>query len=230
MNLDALKNMDVNDLLEKLKGQSHLLKDKKLLTKVGLGLGSILIFLIIYYGFVNPLVQEQNIKLAEMNENKNNITTFGENIIKLNQVIKKIQPEFEKNSKLFHSAEEVEGLYQNISNFAISNGLNIINLKVQEKKPVMKKIQQSQDQSQEQSQEQQKNQQDPNAPQVEYFQIPVAFEIQGNYLGYLKFRRALSKSNKVINFDNEKITVNDKGGISSKGTLSIVGLPGQYDK
>jgi len=230
MNLDALKNMDVNDLLEKLKGQSHLLKDKKLLTKVGLGLGSILIFLIIYYGFVNPLVQEQNIKLAEMNENKNNITTFGENIIKLNQVIKKIQPEFEKNSKLFHSAEEVEGLYQNISNFAISNGLNIINLKVQEKKPVMKKIQQSQDHSQEQSQEQQNNQQDPNAPQVEYFKIPVAFEIQGNYLGYLKFRRALSKSNKVINFDNEKITVNDKGGISSKGTLSIVGLPGQYDK
>ena len=226
MNLDALKNMDVNDLLEKLKGQSHLLKDKKLLTKVGLGLGSILIFLIIYYGFVNPLVQEQNIKLAEMNENKNNITTFGENIIKLNQVIKKIQPEFEKNSKLLHSAEEVEGLYQNISNFAISNGLNIINLKVQEKKPVMKKIQQSQ----EQSQEQQNNQQDPNAPQVEYFKIPVAFEIQGNYLGYLKFRRALSKSNKVINFDNEKITVNDKGGISSKGTLSIVGLPGQYDK
>ena len=230
MNLDALKNMDVNDLLEKLKGQSHLLKDKKLLTKIGLGAGSILIFLIIYYGFVNPLVLEQKIKLAEMNENKNNITTFGENIIKLNQVIKKIQPEFEKNSKLFHSAEEVEGLYQNISNFAISNGLNIINLKVQEKKPVMKKIQQSQDQSQEQLQEQQNNQQDPNAPQVEYFKIPVAFEIQGNYLGYLKFRRALSKSNKVINFDNEKITVNDKGGISSKGTLSIVGLPGQYDK
>ena len=226
MNLEALKNMDVNDLLEKLKGQSHLLKDKKLLTKVGLGAGSILIFLIIYYGFVNPLVQEQKIKLAEMNENKNNITTFGENIIKLNQVIKKIQPEFEKNSKLFHSAEEVEGLYQNISNFAISNGLNIINLKVQEKKPVMKKIQQSQDQSQ----EQQNNQQDPNTPQVEYFQIPVAFEIQGNYLGYLKFRRALSKSNKVINFDSEKVTVNEKGGISSKGTLSIVGLPGEYDK
>ena len=139
MNLEALKNMDVNDLLEKLKGQSHLLKDKKLLTKVGLGAGSILIFLIIYYGFVNPLVLEQKIKLAEMNENKNNITTFGENIIKLNQVIKKIQPEFEKNSKLFHSAEEVEGLYQNISNFAISNGLNIINLKVQEKKTCYEK-------------------------------------------------------------------------------------------
>ena len=226
MNLDSLKNMDVNDLLEKLKGQSHLLKDKKLVTKVGLGTLSVLIFFIIYYGFVNPLVKEQEVKIAEMNKNKSNIVTFGENIIKLDQVIKKLQPKFEKNSKLFHSAAEVEGLYQNISNSAISNGLNIINLKVQEKKPVLKKVQQSQ----EQSQEQQNNQQDPNAPQVEYFQIPVAFEIQGNYLGYLKFRRALSKSNKVINFDAEKVTVNEKGGISSKGTLSIVGLPGEYVK
>ena len=230
MNLDALKNLDVNDLLEKLKNQSHLLKDKKLLTKVGLGFGAILIFLVIYYGFVNPIVEEQKIKIAEMNENQKNISVFSENIIKLNQVIKELQPEFEKNSKLFHSAAEVEGLYQNISNFAISNGLNIIELKVQEKKPVMKKIQQSQDQSQDQSQEQQNDQQDTNAQQVEYYKIPVAFEIQGDYLGYLKFRRALSKSNKVINFDSEKVTVNEKGGISSKGTLSIVGLPGEYDK
>ena len=62
MNLDALKNLDVNDLLEKLKGQSHLLKDKKLLTKIGLGFGAILIFLIIYYGFVNPTVQKQKLQ------------------------------------------------------------------------------------------------------------------------------------------------------------------------
>ena len=107
MNLDALKNLDVNDLLEKLKGQSHLLKDKKLLTKIGLGFGAILIFLIIYYGFVNPIVEEQKTKITEMNENQKNITVFSENIIKLNQIIKKLQPEFEKNSKLFHSAEEV---------------------------------------------------------------------------------------------------------------------------
>ena len=33
-----------------------------------------------------------------------------------------------------------------------------------------------------------------------------------------------------VNFDSEKVTVNEKGGISSKGTLSIVGLPGEYDK
>ena len=84
----------LNYLLEKLKGQNHLLKDKKILTKIGLGFGAILIFLIIYYGFVNPIVEEQKIKIREMNENQKNISVFGENIIKLNLIIKKLQPEF----------------------------------------------------------------------------------------------------------------------------------------
>ena len=72
MNLESLKNMDVNDLLAKLKSQSDMFKDKKLMIKIGLGFGSILIFLIIYYGFVSPVVKEQQIKIAEMEDNQNN--------------------------------------------------------------------------------------------------------------------------------------------------------------
>ena len=226
MNLESLKNMDVNDLLAKLKGQSDMFKDKKLMIKIGLGFGSILIFLIIYYGFVNPVVKEQQIKIAEMEDNQNKIVTFTDNMAQLNQLIKKIQPEYNKNSKLFHSAKEVEGLYQNISNFAITNGLNILNLKVQDPVPVARKNQNT-DPNQDPNQNQ-----DPNNPSanVEYYKIPVSFEIQGNYLGYLKYRRALSRSNKVINFDTEKVSVNDNGGITAKGTLSIVGLPDEYNK
>ena len=218
--------MDVNDLLAKLKGNSDMFKDKKLMIKIGVGFGSILIFLIIYYGFVSPVVKEQQIKIAEMEENQNKIVTFTDNMAQLNQLIKKIQPEYDKNSKLFHSAKEVEGLYQNISNFAIANGLNILNLKVQDPVPVARKKQNT-DPNQDPNQNQ-----DPNNPSanVEYYKIPVSFEIQGNYLGYLKYRRALSRSNKVINFDTEKVSVNDNGGITAKGTLSIVGLPDEYNK
>ncbi len=63
-----------------------------------------------------------------------------------------------------------------------------------------------------------------------YYKIPVDYEIQGNFLSYLKFRRALSKSQKVINFDKEEIaTIAEmQGQILSKGTLSIVGLPDEY--
>ena len=218
--------MDVNDLLAKLKGHSDMFKDKKLMIKIGVGFGSILIFLIIYYGFVSPVVKEQQIKIAEMEDFQNKIVTFTDNMAQLNQLIKKIQPEYDKNSKLFHSAKEVEGLYQNISNFAIANGLNILNLKVQDPVPVARKNQNT-DPNQDPNQNQ-----DPNNPSanVEYYKIPVSFEIQGNYLGYLKYRRALSRSNKVINFDTEKVSVNDNGGITAKGTLSIVGLPDEYNK
>ena len=67
-----------------------------------------------------------------------------------------------------------------------------------------------------------------NTPQKFLFKIPVSYEISGNYLGYLKFRRLLAKSNKVINFDKEEIKVVKGGGINSIGTLSIVGLPDEY--
>ena len=62
MNLESLKNIDVNDLLAKLKNQSDLFKDKKLMIKAGIGLGSILIFLIIYYGFVGPKIKNKKDK------------------------------------------------------------------------------------------------------------------------------------------------------------------------
>ena len=218
--------MDVNDLLTKLKDQSDIFKDKKLMIKIGVGLGAILIFLIIYYGFVSPVVKKQQIKIAEMEDFQNKIVTFTDNMAQLNQLIKKIQPEYDKNSKLFHSAKEVEGLYQNISNFAITNGLNILNLKVQDPVPVARKNQNT-DPNQDPNQNQDPNNSSAN---VEYYKIPVSFEIQGNYLGYLKYRRALSRSNKVINFDTEKVSVNDNGGITAKGTLSIVGLPDEYNK
>ena len=227
MNLESLKNMDVNELLEKFKNQSDIFKDKKLMIKLGVGLGAILIFLIVYYGFVNPIVKEQKVKIAEMNDFQNKIVSFTENMVQLNQTIKRLQPEYEKNSKLFHSAKEVEGLYQNISNFAISNGLNILNLKVQDPKPVLKKGPQNTDPNQDPNQNQNVANTNSN---IEYFKIPVAYEIEDNYLGYLKYRRALSRSKKVINFDTEKVNINEKGGITSKGTLSIVGLPDEYNK
>ena len=63
-----------------------------------------------------------------------------------------------------------------------------------------------------------------------YFEIPVEYEIRGNFLSYLKFRRALSKSSKVINYDKEEITTltEVQGQILSKSTISIVGLPNEY--
>ena len=237
MNLDAIKNLDIKDLLSKFKGGGGILDDKKLLVKFGIGFGSILLFLIIYYAFVAPIVKNQEIKINEMNENTNKITEYTENIINLKKLVKKIEPEFIKSSKLFHNKKEVEDLYQNISKFAMSNGLTIINIKKNEPKAVMGKqttqvTEINQDNQNQENQENQENQvvNEPNSAKPLYYKIPVSYKIKGNYLGYLKFRRALSKSNKVINFDLETITVEKETGlILSEGTISIVGLPNEYE-
>ena len=230
MNLDNLKNIDlknidIKELIQKLK-ESQYLKDKKFLTKFGIYFGSILLFLIIYYAFINPKVNFQKERINIMLENEKQITVLSENMIKLNNRIKEIQPEYDEKSKLFHSQKEVEGLYQNISNFAASNNLNIINLNKEDPIPIAGNRGTNQNQNNNAEQTQVNNQ----SQNVAYFRIPVSFEITGNYLGYLKFRRALAQSNKVINFDREKISVVKDAGINSVGTISIVGLPDEYKK
>ncbi len=215
MDLSNLKNMNVSDLLSSIKG-SELLRDKKFLIKFGIASVAILIFLIGYYFFVSPIIKDQKQKILLMNDNKIKIEEFKSNIVTVSKSIKKLEPEFKKNSRLFHSKKEVEDLYQNISNFALSNGLNIINLKVVD--PVGVSANQNQDQNNTEN------------PQFLYYKIPVDFEIKGNYLGYLKFRRALASSTKVINFDKEEIDVikDAQGQVLAKGTISIVGLPDEY--
>ena len=66
---------------------------------------------------------------------------------------------------------------------------------------------------------------------VSYYKIPVVYEIKGNFLRYIKFKRAVSKSKKSLNFEKEVISVmqNDTtGAITATGELTIVGLPNDF--
>ena len=219
MDLAALKNLDVRNLLEKLKGGgADVLKNKKLLIKLSIVGGSILLLLIVHSFFIAPTVNDQKLQIDIMNGNQTKTQEYLNNITELENTVKKMEPKYEKSSKMFHSRKEVEDLYQNISNFAMTNGLSIINIVKGEPKAVGQN---------ENSAEQTENAE--NNPSVLYYTIPVNYKINGSYLGYLKFRRALSKSNKVINFDKETITVDAASGkILSEGTISIVGLPNEY--
>ena len=229
MDLASLKNIDLKDIVTKLKSGG--IADKKLLIQFGVGFGAILIFLIGYYAFVSPKIEAQKADINLMNENKNKIEEFKNNIGTLKASVKKLEPEYNKNSKLFHSKKEVEDLYQNISKYALMNGLSITNLKKGEAKGVAGD---AASQSSEQTTENDTDQnlvENSEGQQIIYYKIPVEYEIQGNFLSYLKFRRALSKSQKVINFDKEEINVQKEiqGQILSKGTISIVGLPDEYN-
>ena len=203
MDLNELKNLNMDDLKAKILAFA----DKKTLIKIGISLGSIIVFLIIYYAVLNPIVEKKRAQITDMNTKQEEIAKFEKDIVSIKQKIKKIKPKYENYSTLFHSKAEVEGLYQNLSEFATLNGLvisviekgkpqqvsksEILNKGKKKKKKKKKKAKSKKDQI--------KN--------IAYYSIPVKFQINGNFLGYIKFKRALSLSNKMLNFESEKIQV-----------------------
>ena len=213
MDID-LKNINVSDIKEKLKAI-----DKKTLIKFGIGFVAILIFLIGYYAILNPIVKKKKALFAEKTLKQNEIIQFENEIILNKKRLKKIEPEFKKSSTLFHSKEEVEGLYQSLSKYAGVNGLTISKIQKKKPKPVLKAG------VAQQAEELMKK------TDVSYYKIPVEYEIKGNFLGYIKFKRSISRSNKMLNFDKETISIvqnNSTGAIIAQGELTIVGIPDEF--
>ena len=209
-----LKNITMDDLKQKFSTI-----DKKTLIKFGIGFGAIILFLIIYYVILNPMVKERKTKYQDKIQKEQEIVEFENNIISLKKTIKKMKPKFEETSTLFHSKAEVEDLYQSLSKHAAVNGLVISKIEKKEPKPVLKAG--MTDQSENNLQQE----------MISYYKIPVDYEIKGNFLGYIKFKRAVSKQKKMLNFDKETISVvqNDStGAIVATGELTIVGMPDEF--
>ena len=110
-------------------------------------------------------------------------------------------------------------MYQSLSRFAGAFGLVISKIEKKKPKPVLKAgiAEQAEELLQ--------------SNQISYYRIPVDYEIKGNFLSYIKFKRAVSRSKKMLNFDKEMINVvqNDKNGsVIASGELTIVGLPNEF--
>ena len=215
--------MDLNNLnIEDLKAKILTFTDEKTLIKSGIAFGAIIFFLIIYYSILNPIVNSKKIKLDDMIVKQNEIIKFNKKIKTNKNKIKKLEPDYEKYSTLFHSRAEVEGLYQTLSEFAGQNGLVIS--KIEKKKPEAISRSDILDKKK-------KTTEKKSVKNIAYYKIPVDFEITGNFLGYIKFKRQISLSKKMLNFDEESIKVvqgTSAGTIKVDGTLTIVGLANDF--
>ena len=130
---------------------------------------------------------------------------------------------------MFHSKAEVEGLYQTLSEYAGQNDLVITSIEKKQIKEVLKAAALAQADGKKAKKV--KQTQAKSVKNIAYYLIPVDFEIDGNFIGYIKFKRALSLSQKMLNFDKESIQVvkgDSTGAIKVRGTLTIVGLPDEF--
>jgi len=220
--------MDLNNLnIEDLKAKVLTFTDKKTLIKSGIAFGAIVFFLIIYYSILNPIVNTKKIQLDDMIVKQKEIIEFNQKIKSNKNKIEKLGPDFEKYSTLFHTRAEVEGLYQTLSEFAGQNGLVIS--KIEKKKP--EEVSKSDILNKKKKKKKKKTTKKKKVKNIAYYKIPVDFEITGNFLGYIKFKRQISLSNKMLNFDKESIKVvkgTSAGTIKVDGTLTIVGLANDF--
>jgi len=228
LNFD-LKNIDLNNI--KLEDIQAKLKnvEKKTWIRLGISVGAVVFFLIIFYGVLNPIVNKKKAQLDDMNLKIEETNKFINDIKVANAKIKKIKPRFEQYSTLFHTRAEVEGLYQTLSEYAAMNNLVIAKIEKKEIKEVTKAaaLAQASGKKQKKTKKGKKTKKS-----VAYYTIPVQFQIDGSFLGYIKFKRQLSLSQKMLNFDKESIKVvkgkDSTGAISVTGTLTIVGLADDF--
>jgi len=226
-NID-LKNISLEDIQAKLKRV-----EKKTWIKIGVSFGAVIFFLIIFYGVLNPIVNKKKAQLNEMNSKKEETKELIKDIKITNKKIKKMRPEYEQYSTLFHTRAEVEGLYQTLSEFAAMNNLVISKIEKKDIKEISKSDAIAKATGKKKKKKQSKKKKKKTAKSVAYYKIPVDFEITGNFLGYIKFKRQLSLSQKMLNFDKESIQVikgkgDSTGAIKVNGTLTIVGLADDF--
>ena len=224
LNID-FKNLNVQDLKAKILQFS----DKKTLIKIGISAGAIILFLIIYYAILNPIVNKKKLQLDKMNKMQQETSKFISDIKSKQNKIKKLTPQYNKYSTLFHTRAEVEGLYETLSYYAGLNNLIISKIEKQDIKGVSKADALAKASGKKSKKK--KKTKKKSSSTMAYYTIPVTFEITGNFLGYIKFKRALSLSQKMLNFDKESIQVvkgNTTGAIKVSGTLTVVGLGDDY--
>ena len=216
MDLSSLKDMDVKDLLSKLKGSQAIFSDKKMLTKFGIIFGAIVIFLIIYYGHFNKIFQDQKKQIEEMKDNETETNRMIEEEANLEAKIKNLEPEFNEKTSLFHTNAEFENFMMTMDDIAKKYGLSVDDIHRKERVPVHDQNTDVQ------------NTDGQNSGTPLYFTLPVTWKISGTYLGYLKYRREISATKKHIHFHKETIVAQENarpGEISAEGTISIVQLP-----
>ena len=130
--------------------------------------------------------------------------------------IKALEPQFYENTSLFHTNAEFESFMMTMDDIAKKYGLTVDEILRGERI------------SEYNSNTEGQNTEGQNLGTPSYYILPVTWKITGTYLGYLRYRKEISKTKKYINFDKETIMVQENaspGLILAAGTVSIVQLP-----
>ena len=174
-------------------------------------------------------------KIAQIESLEDEILNLALSISNAKIKLTEAQTRHAKLTTLFHTDQELEDLYRQISLLALSNQLLISKLEKEGEEPVFEEV------SFEPAEEAVAID-DPNdwanedvidggegKQKVAYYEFKVKFEISGNYANYTKFRKSLAEVKKIININKEKIIVlqtkDSRGEVKVEAVLATYRLP-----
>ena len=144
---------------------------------------------------------------------------------KANENMLATMAQVETFADMFHSEQDLEALYRELSTIALTNGLTITNIKKLENVPVYEVEKES---------KKKKKKKKKDAQVIAYTHVPVQLDFTGFYLNYIGFRNELAAMEKLININSESIrileTENSEGEVVIQATLSTYRMPEPQEK
>lgn len=205
----------------------------------GVGVGLILVlYLVLYYFPARGESELKEMQVGQIPVLRQEIAMLESELETENQNLEKARDRYKQLTGLFHTQQELEGLYRDISTIALRNGLTITNLKKGEQSAVYQKapLIENPDMPMDLSVQSQNlapvdpmgNSGEENLS-VAYYKIPMSIEMTGAYPRYVLFRKSLAEMKKMVNIDEEKVVVLDEqdlpGKIKVSATLSTYRMP-----
>ena len=117
----------------------------------------------------------------------------------------------------------MEGLYETLSEFAGINNLVISKIEKGKAKAITKASAiASTDTKKKKKKRKRKKKVDTSVKKnIAYYRIPVNFQIKGNFLGYIKFKRQVAMSQKMLHFDKATIKVTTQLCVATQQQLKL---------
>jgi Tfp pilus assembly protein PilO len=198
----------------------------------------LVLYLVLYYFPAKGESDLKEMQVAQIPVLRQEIAMLESELETEKKNLEQARDRYRELTGLFHTQQELEGLYRDISTIALRNGLTITSLNKGEQSAVYQAAplninseigldpsMQSQVASPVDPME---NLGEENLP-VAYYKIPMSIEMIGGYPRYVLFRKSLAEMKKLVNIDEEKVVVLDDedspGKIKVSATLSTYRLP-----
>lgn len=231
-----LLQMDLSDIVSLIKNSAGGESGKNphlntILIAFGLVLILVMYLILVYFPGQNRL-SEQRFKVAQIDGLRQEIMFLQQAQMQESNNLKESENRYLELSRLFHTEQEFEDLYSQLTTIAFTKGLTITKIEKGAEQTILESDSrgteaEGEPEFIEEPMFDEMGNEIKVEPKVAFYKIPMVIEISGSYLRYLEFRKSLARIPKLVNIDKEIIELipDSKGQVKISAVLSTFRMP-----